>query len=407
MSITRAEAEEIAAGWARHETERRGYACTPVMSEFDLGYVVWTRPPDSVTPIPGDGGRTVIDRATGLLTTWPSVPVETVARLYRERQPALAAQRRTLDPSVELLRNVRRHPAPTIAAHLTVDGRVFRARGAKGDQEIGHHPLVVQHLNKVDSRTKVRGCARHAELIVLSDVLHAHGDSLTLAEARDLLRTSVFEAFFVREPDDPQAGQPARLCESCVEALVDFAVLPWPELGRVQPMLPAALPDGIGPPGDPNRFPEHITQMLLRAGWLQVDRVSRAELAQPKIAELEAIGHRAFPAVEEALIDFHFLITSERGPGVRRAVRLFELTPRRAAHTTAVLSDLGAVLGVRLFPIGIEHHGDTVLAMDERGRVFALDQAGEWFIGETIDEAVVGLLTGDGPAIRLRDDGTW
>src|SRR4051794_22737245 len=271
MGITRAEAEEIAAGWARLETERRGYACTPVLSEFDLGYLVWMRQPDSVTPIPGDGGRTLIDRATGLLTTWPSVPVETVAQLYRERRPALAAQRRTLDPSVELLRNVHRHPAPTTAAQLTVDGRVFRARGAKGDQEIGHHPLVVQYLNKVDPRTTVRGFERHAELIVLSDALHAHGDSLTPAEARDLLRTSVFEAFFVREPDDPQAGQPARLCESCVEALVDFAVLPWPELGRVQPMLPAALPDGIGPPGDPDRFPEPITQMLMRAGWLQVD----------------------------------------------------------------------------------------------------------------------------------------
>ena len=407
MSITRAEAEEIAAGWARLETERRGYACTPVMSEFDLGYVVWTRQPDSVTPIPGDGGRTVIDRATGLLTTWPSVPVDTVAQLYRERRPALAAQRRTLDPSVELLRNIRRHPAPTTAAQLIVNGQVFRARGAKGDQEIGHHPLVVQHLNNVDPRAKVRGSERHAEMIVLSDALHAHGDSLTLAEARDLLRTSDFEAFFVREPGDPQAGQPARLCESCVEALVDFAVLPWPELGRVQPMLPTDLPAGIGPPGDRSRFPDHIAQMLLRAGWFQVNRFGREGLAESKIAEIEAFGHRAFPAVEQAFVDFHFVVTSERGPGVRRAVRLFELTPRRAAHTTRALSGLGAVLGVRLFPIGIEHHGDTVLAIDERGRVFALDQGGEWFIGETIDEALVGLLTGDGPAIRLRDDGTW
>jgi hypothetical protein len=62
---------------------------------------------------------------------------------------------------------------------------------------------------------------------------------------------------------------------------------------------------------------------------------------------------------------------------------------------------------VPLCPIGVEHFGDTLLAMDERGRVFALDQAGEWFVGETFDEALVGLLTGDGPAARLRDDGTW
>jgi hypothetical protein len=51
--------------------------------------------------------------------------------------------------------------------------------------------------------------------------------------------------------------------------------------------------------------------------------------------------------------------------------------------------------------------GDAVVAIDERGRVFVLDQAGEWFVGPTFDEALVGLLTGDGPAERVRDDGTW
>jgi hypothetical protein len=45
--------------------------------------------------------------------------------------------------------------------------------------------------------------------------------------------------------------------------------------------------------------------------------------------------------------------------------------------------------------------------MDSGGRVFGLDQGGEWFLGETLDAALVGLLTGDGPAERVRDDGTW
>ncbi|MEV6488542.1 SUKH-3 domain-containing protein [Actinoplanes sp. NPDC051633] len=359
-----------------------------------------------MTPIPGDGGRTLIDRATGLLTTWPSVPVETVAELYRERQPALIAQRRTVDPSVELLRNARRRPAPTTAVHLTVDGRLFRARGAKGDQEIGHHPLVVQHLNNVDPRERVRGCERHAELIALSDALHIHGDSLTLGDARDLLRTSEFEAFYVREPGDPQAGQPVdRPCESCVRALVDFAVLPWPELGRIQPITPFT-PD-VGVPAELDRFSEPITQKLFRGGWHDMDRVAREALAELCVEELEAFGHSTFPAVEQMLLDFPTLIASERGPGIRRAVRWIELVPMQAAHTLRALGDLAEVLGVPLCPIGVEHFGDTVLAMDERGRVFALDQAGEWFVGETFDEALAGLLTGDGPAARLRDDGSW
>ena len=49
---------------------------------------------------------------------------------------------------MELRRNARRRPAPTTAAHLTVDGRLFIARGAKGDQEIQHHPLVAAQLRR-------------------------------------------------------------------------------------------------------------------------------------------------------------------------------------------------------------------------------------------------------------------
>jgi len=191
--ITLAEAEEIAAGWARLETGVRGYECTAVVAEFDLGYVVWTRRPGTETAEPGDGGRTVIDREIGLVTTWPAVPVETVVQLYRERHPDLSAQRRTVDPSVELLRGVRRRYSPTTAAHLTVDGRVFRARGAKGDQQINHHPLIDGMFRAAAPHGElVRGCERHAELIVLSDALHeaerARSEPLTLETAREALR---------------------------------------------------------------------------------------------------------------------------------------------------------------------------------------------------------------------------
>jgi hypothetical protein len=96
--ITRIDAEEIAAGWARRESERRGYDCTPMVSEFDLGFVVWTKQPPTVLPIPGDGVRTVIDRETGAVSTYPGIPAEVVADLYRGHRPGLAAQRRTSIP---------------------------------------------------------------------------------------------------------------------------------------------------------------------------------------------------------------------------------------------------------------------------------------------------------------------
>ena len=76
-----------------------------------------------------------------------------------------------------------------------------------------------------------------------------------------------------------------------------------------------------------------------------------------------------------------------------------------AAHTADTLADFGAALGVRLFPIGSERQ-DSILAVDEQGRIFALDQAGEWFLGDDIDAALTTLLLGRSPA-RVRDDGTW
>jgi hypothetical protein len=58
-----------------------------------------------------------------------------------------------------------------------------------------------------------------------------------------------------------------------------------------------------------------------------------------------------------------------------------------------------------LYPIG-RTSADGILAGDDRGRIFLIDQAGEWFVGSTIDEAVVSLVVGRALP-RLRDDGGW
>jgi hypothetical protein len=92
---------------------------------------------------------------------------------------------------------------------------------------------------------------------------------------------------------------------------------------------------------------------------------------------------------------------------VRRQIRLLTIDPVEGAHLADVLGELSEVVGARLFPVGREGWGDAVLVMDDYGRVFGLDQGGEWFLGETLDAALVGLLTGDGPAERIRDDGSW
>ncbi len=62
--------------------------------EFDLGWVVWAvPPPPEVDPVtgqrrpPAEFGSAcgVVDRRTGELTAWPSVPVEEVVRMYQHK----------------------------------------------------------------------------------------------------------------------------------------------------------------------------------------------------------------------------------------------------------------------------------------------------------------------------------
>lgn len=401
--ITRAEAEEIATRWARSESEQRGYACEPMLAEFDLGFMIWTRQPATILPVPGDGARTVIDRETGVLSTWPGIPPEEIAALYHDRRPAPS---RTVDPAVALRRAARRHPSPTTAAHLTVDGRLFRAQGAKGDQVIDHHPLVLRYLSIVEPGAQVRGVERHAELIVLSEVLHeadrAREHPITLDDARAWLINAGFAAFLVREKGDPAGGQPTRPCETCIGALVDFALLPWADLAFTAEWRHAS--DRVPSAG---RFPHEVARTLAGGGWMDLSSLDVLGEAAIERAVEASGGHlRPFPAARRVVAEFPGVRCGRRGPGLRRAIRLLTLDPAPAAYVADALDEFAEVVGAPLFPIGVEG-GDAIVVIDELGRVFVLDQAGEWFVGETVDEALVGLLTGDGPAERVRDDGTW
>ncbi len=405
--ITRSEAEEIAARWANIESEQRGYGCEPMLAEFDLGYVIWTRQPVTILPVPGDGARTVIDRETGVLTTWPGIPIDDLASLYRDRRPAPS---RTVDPVVAVRRSADRRPSPTTVAHLTVGGRLFRAQGARGDQKIEHHPLVTAYLSTVDDGARVRGAQRHAELIAVSDALHQAG-AITLDEARAGLIEAEFETFLVRDTGDPAGGRPARPCETCIGALVDFALLPWSDLAHTTEWRHGA--DHIPEPG---RFPHEVARTLAGGGWMSLGSRRPANFANAAEAlgeaaitrAVEASGGRLhpFPAARRVLAEFSGVRCGRRGAGLRRAVRLLTFDPLPGAYAVAALEEFAQVLGMRLFPIGLEG-GDAIVAVDEVGRIFVLDQAGEWFVGESIDEALVSLLAGDGPAARVRDDGTW
>ncbi|WP_233513817.1 SUKH-3 domain-containing protein [Micromonospora craterilacus] len=409
--IDRDQAEQIAAVWARRDSLRLGHECRPTVAEFDLGYVITSTASTQVRALPGDLPTSVVDKQTGEVTTWPRVPPEVVERLYRRSRPTGPPVARTVDPAGQLLREISRLPTPTTTAHLTLDGRIFTAHGAKGDVQLNHHPLVRAYLDELPTGQLVRGGERHAELVVVSDVLHEHDHRraaegiapMSMGDAKDLLESARIEAFRVREPGDPHGGPTDRPCDSCLHLLVDFNVLPCSERADPVAWLPEPAPDP-----SPGRFPPEVAHALVAAGWRPhfADEV----MARSAIHDVGAVRgrtheHPTFPAVTATLTAFPSLVGRRQGPGQQVWISRFDIRPRQVAHTADSLADFAAVIGARLFPIGTEDQ-HSIIAVDEHGRIFALDQAGEWFLGADIDAALTTLLLGRAPA-RVRDDGTW
>ncbi|WP_422738415.1 SUKH-3 domain-containing protein [Micromonospora sp. WMMD729] len=409
--IDRQQAEQLASAWARRDSQRLGHECTPVVDEFDLGFVVTSIVSSGARAIPGDLPTTVIDKRTGTVTTWPRVPAAVVADLYRRSQPSGPTAPRTVDASSLLIREIHRGPTPNTVAHLTLDGRIWTAQGTRGPATLNHHPLVRAYLDERPPGELVRGVECHAELIVVSDVLHEYDhrraaegiEPMGRAEAAALLDAARFEIFRIREPGDPAGGAAELPCDSCIAFLVRANVLPEAARAYTETWLAPTAPDP-----DPGRFPPAVANALVAAGWRP--HIGDQIMAAAGVRDVTAVPgrthrHEVFPAAVEALTAFPSLVGARRGPGEQVWISRFDIRPHLIAHTADTLADLGAVLGVRLFPIGTEQQ-DSILAVDERGRVFALDQAGDWFLGDSIDAALTTLLLGRAPA-RLRDDGTW
>ncbi|WP_433795224.1 SUKH-3 domain-containing protein [Actinoplanes sp. CA-252034] len=411
--ITRTEAEHIAVGWARRQSLRRGYPCAPFVEELSLGWAVSMVLPPEVRSEPGADVTTVIDRETGRLSHWPPSAGSDLDRIYTECRDAAVGAHQTADPLAELRREAYRRVSPSVAAHLTLGGRLFRARGAKGDQELRHHPIVAALLAAIPPEGTVRGAARHAELLVVSDVLHeadkvraASGITpLTLDEARTLLAPGRFETFHIRESGDRAGGRPTVFCQTCAAVLVDLRVVTDAE--RAHPRL-GALTSGTDP--EPGRFPEDIAWELAAGDWRSepewTDRrgAGLAERIEKSHGQEHALSR--LPVAEAALREFTDVACFRNGPGAAQWIRWFHLGSGNLLFLADPLHEFGTVVGARMFPIGREASEEAILAIDEHGRVFSLDQGGEWFIADTLDRAIVALATGL-PAARVRDDGTW
>ncbi|MEV0839355.1 SUKH-3 domain-containing protein [Actinocatenispora sera] len=157
------------------------------------------------------------------------------------------------------------------------------------------------------------------------------------------------------------------------------------------------------------RFSRAAETALRTAGWAPGRDVSTAtaEAIRRTDGRVGANGARlrSFPAAIAALNEFGGLAIVPREAGVDQVPQPFAFDPLLAPACAETLADVATVLGVPLYPLGVEGDAAALLAMDERGRVFSIDHTGEWLLGTTVDAAIETLVAGRRPP-RLRDDGS-
>jgi hypothetical protein len=158
------------------------------------------------------------------------------------------------------------------------------------------------------------------------------------------------------------------------------------------------------------RFSRTAETALRDAGWTPRRDVSTATAEAIRRTE-QRVGAggarlRSFAAAVAALNEFGGLAVVPTEPGIDQVPQPFAFDPLLAPVCAETLADVATVLGVPLYPLGVEGDLAALLAIDERGRVFSIDHTGEWFLGVTTDAAIETLVTGRRPP-RLRDDGTW
>ena len=146
------------------------------------------------------------------------------------------------------------------------------------------------------------------------------------------------------------------------------------------------------------RFPAAVEAVLREAGWRPGRwNMGLAESWADRLrAHTSPGGHRhsLFPAAVEAWAEFGSLWIEAQGAGRQIARTSFVVDPLRGLHLARTFGDLGEALGTEVCPLGEEEDGRGILAIDAKGRVYSLDHAGDWFLGASIDEALITLISG-------------
>ncbi|MFP8961537.1 SUKH-3 domain-containing protein [Streptomyces nanhaiensis] len=103
-----------------------------------------------------------------------------------------------------------------------------------------------------------------------------------------------------------------------------------------------------------------------------------------------------FPSAERALREFHGLRVPPARAGRDCAATGAVVDPALARHAHRTFGELAGALGLRLFPFG-RTDGDSLLAVDEAGRLFAVDHGGWWLLGDSPGAGLEALAHGHAP----------
>lgn len=111
----------------------------------------------------------------------------------------------------------------------------------------------------------------------------------------------------------------------------------------------------------------------------------------------DSTGWELFEAAERALCEFHGLRIPSTGPGRDCAATGAVVDPALAQHAHRGFGELSEAVGARLFPFG-RTDGGSLLAVDETGRLFAVDHGGWWLWGDSPGAGLEALAQGHAPA---------
>ncbi|MEV0900510.1 SUKH-3 domain-containing protein [Actinoplanes sp. NPDC049802] len=388
MAITRADAEDLAQKWVDDVCP----GAEPVLYEFARGWVLSARTGSGHGP-----PSMILDRDTGELVIGGTLSPSNLAAWYmRGFQPAPGPA------------GPRRYPATM--SRLTIAGRSRAALSLRSDTDRPLHPAVAAFFETMPAHHRERGAERGSEAVVFSELFYAEeaGRSaaglplMGLSELRELVCGARLETYRIREDGDPASGSRLRPGLPVLLFLDHLGLDPDTAAPGQEGHVPRIVPRprlviGTGAPSSWG-FSDDVAEVLRGAGWSAQRRVT-ADSGY-------GVRHPIFPTASRALDEFCGLYVTQDGAGVAVRRQMFAIDPSLAAETVETLEAFGQILDTALFPLGVEGDGTAFLTIDERGRVFALDHGGEWFLGADMGAALTTLITGTMPP-RVRDDGTW